>query len=143
MVCCARFWDKVWPFFQAVCRAVRGERYAPDLRGIAVHTFGDKVPFIKILYNQKEIAVGTFWGKIINHKTHAPSGNQMRESNPPDPGYKPGGTRYAYSGRIYAVRVFMVFKTHWCQNCPDKEFPTLLFASFGVGALPPPPEEAL
>ena len=40
MVCCARFWDKVWPFFQAVCRAVRGERYAPDLRGIAVHTFG-------------------------------------------------------------------------------------------------------
>ena len=47
--------------FAAQCA---GERYAPDLRGIAVHTFGDKVPSIKILYNQKEIAVGTFLGKI-------------------------------------------------------------------------------
>ena len=52
--------------------------------GLPFTPLGTRYHPLKILYNQKEIAVGTFWGKIINHKTHALLGNQMRESNPPD-----------------------------------------------------------
>ena len=46
----------------------------------------------------------------------------MRESNPPDPGYKPGGTRYAYSGRIYAVCVFWLTRRIGVRTAPTRNF---------------------